>query len=481
MMALRFTILVAIASCASSMRSEQVHHSSLGHEEIASVPMHLYRKDCWQKRAVVKAAKQQTLANALRGAGYALDQAQNPGAGLGKIVPFETVQKDGFYEVECVSDKMFTYGDKFGDNRHSYNLGESANVSIVLYETVVPKEDREPMTHAVCFAFCRTVPDMHFFGILNGRNCYCTPYYQREASDSSSCDATCEGNPSLMCGGKSKSSVFGMHMCADTASDVKDAQASMTDISADLEKVAGSVDATKKSMQKMAEGFQASFGKVGDPAAGALMQSAKVYAGVLEKAANAGKDTVKNAGDLKGKAAGLQGADFSKVEDVKKAEDLVSQMQSVTSEGSEQVNELGKLLAQSNPAEADPDADSKDLAKEFYNFMYFVDKDHKDTMSTCAGDAVEKPLVGSKDECAMACINDVHDCVGFNYFEGEDSGLCFLLSSFKTATYYTKCKDQKEAVCMAKFSSFEGTTLKPDGSGKCKECFKEVTKADRCY
>merc|ERR1719195_1016432 len=35
--------------------------------------------------------------------------------------------------------------------------------------------------------------------------------------------------------------------------------------------------------------------------------------------------------------------------------------------------------------------------------------------------------------------------------------------------------------CMAKLSKFEGTTLKPDPSGKCKQCMKKLVNAQRCY
>ena len=38
-----------------------------------------------------------------------------------------------------------------------------------------------------------------------------------------------------------------------------------------------------------------------------------------------------------------------------------------------------------------------------------------------------------------------------------------------------------EVRCLAKLSRFEGTTLKPDRSGKCKECLKKLVHADRCY
>merc|ERR1719359_488481 len=86
-------------------------------------------------------------------------------------------------------------GDKHGDGKFEY-AAQNVRVSIVWYDRIVPKEDRSAMTPEVCFNFCRTVPDALFFGISEGRNCYCTPYFKREAGDSSQCDAVCEGEPS---------------------------------------------------------------------------------------------------------------------------------------------------------------------------------------------------------------------------------------------------------------------------------------------
>merc|ERR1719321_529210 len=113
--------------------------------------------------------------------------------------------KDGYVLVDCVKDYMYSFGDKFGANKHDYKLGPVSNVSIVHYDAFVPKEDRQTMTQSVCFEFCRTVPDMLFFGLINGRDCYCAPYYKPMESDSSACDKQCVGDPTLMCGGGSKS------------------------------------------------------------------------------------------------------------------------------------------------------------------------------------------------------------------------------------------------------------------------------------
>merc|ERR1719515_192647 len=145
------------------------------------MPLHQYRQDCGtesQLKIVPSAAS-------------LLQQENVPGAGIDKFKPFETVLKDGFLEVDCVRDCMYERGDKFGDNKHDYKLGPVSGVSIVHYEKFVAKEDREPMTPARCFEFCRTGPNMGFFGIVNGRGCYCTPYFTPMESDSSQCDAVC--------------------------------------------------------------------------------------------------------------------------------------------------------------------------------------------------------------------------------------------------------------------------------------------------
>jgi len=127
---------------------------------------------------------------------------------------------------------------------------------------------------------------------------------------------------------------------------------------------------------------------------------------------------------------------------------------------------------------------------QYYPAMYFVDKKFEKMPMTCSGDLAAKPITGqTKDGCAAACDSNIHSCVGFQYFQKGGQHLCFLLSNFKTGSYYTGCgssflqttKGSSEAGCYAKLSKFLSTTLKPNPSGKCKECFKELTKADRCF
>merc|ERR1719277_1858089 len=238
---------------------------------LATVEMHTYRSDCGKLHSFSRFS--------LRAAALGRAKARMPGAGMDpeSITPYDKVLKDGFYEVACVKDSLFTYGDKFHDNKYEYNMGEIANVSIVHYDSLVAKEDREPMTHEVCFDFCRMVPDMTFFGLQNGRMCYCAPYYKAMESDSTMCDAVCDGNPTSMCGGKVKSSVFAMHQCDSTAADLSEASGKMEEVDGDMMALQQGADAASKGMQSAADKYQAMFSSAGDPTASDLMQSAKVF------------------------------------------------------------------------------------------------------------------------------------------------------------------------------------------------------------
>jgi len=255
--------------------NEIIHREApkpFSHKEHSST--HNYASDCWTKSYLPIQADALSLLQAQ-------EDKNVPGAGIAKFKPFETVLKDGFSDVKCVKDYMYYRGDKFGDNKHDYKLGPVSNVSIVHYEAFVRKEDRAEMTPARCFEFCRTVPNMGFFGIVNGRGCYCTPYFKPMESDSSQCDATCEGDLTQVCGGKSKSSIYSMHFCDSTAADLQ----GKVDIAEAFEDIMHS--ATKKAtdmsndMQNLAADLQKSLGAVGDSGAAGLMQEAKIWAGDL--------------------------------------------------------------------------------------------------------------------------------------------------------------------------------------------------------
>merc|ERR1719440_2042443 len=64
----------------------------------------------------------------------------------------------GYWEVGCMVDKQ--------DDARFY------------YSDHVPKEDRRPMTHEVCWYFCKNVTGASAFGLVEGRDCFCTPFFE---------------------------------------------------------------------------------------------------------------------------------------------------------------------------------------------------------------------------------------------------------------------------------------------------------------
>jgi len=373
---------------------------------------------------------------------------QNPGAGMNPddIAPYVEVLKDGYMQVNCVKDAMYEHGDKYGNNKFSYKFQDRMNSSIVHYTDIVPKEDREKMTHAVCFDFCRGIPDMGFFGVVNGRDCYCTSYFMPMASDSTNCDAVCEGDTTLMCGGKGKSSVFSMHMCDDTEQDLHAALDKAMNTTEKL-RVLNKIMLTFTGLAEgVADDLQKELGKAGDPGAADLMQKIKKWAGVNVHAAEDGEkicDVLEHL-DSESEAAGKK--DYTKFEDKKWAEDLVADLTKATAEAEEILEKNEALRDRAQPKAGRPErvVEGKKMfvAKQYYSLMYFVDKEYENVPTTCTGDELGEPLLAFNEfECAASCDDLPGKCVGFAFFYKDGIGSCFLYSGFKTATYYTACDD----------------------------------------
>merc|ERR1719215_40508 len=355
------------------------------------------------------------------------------------------------------------------------------------------------MSHARCFEFCRTVPEMVFFGINNGRDCYCAPYYKPMASDSSDCDAYCPGDDVTMCGGKSKSSIFEMHTCDDTEKNLEKAKDDANEALGALDKLISSVKDAAEQGEADANTIQESLGKAGDPDGSALMQEAKIYAGELIHAAEDAQELVDEVKDLKGK-------DMKKFKNAKKAEKTTFALQQGISRIVLETEKFQELLDAASPVTEEEDEKRvEDASKQYLPIMWFVDQEFakEEIPSTCGGSIAGIVFGKDMDECSAACDRLVGECVGFNYF-GEGDGVCVMFNEFKTVQYWAGCAPDDEekgdgkgkfmqvqrhmtkeapfaASCVAKGAIFEGTTLKPDRSGKCKKCLKEATKADRCY
>jgi len=467
----------------------------MGAGEGAQVSPKNYKRDCGKKVSMPASLAQ--LAKNLPGAGV------NPDG----IEPYAEVLKDGFYPVACVKDYMLEHGDKFGGNKPNYKLGQRANVSIVRYLEHIPKEDQEPMTHELCFEFCRSVPLMSFFGIAHGRDCYCEPYYEMMAGDSSECDAVCEGAPTTMCGGMKKSSIFQMHTCGDTAEQISELAGSLANASKSLDAEIQEGETLAEDLQGSASALQAMFGQAGDPAASNLLQWAKGPASDLRAAVKAAKAEAEGLTELMEKAEKLESADLASPTDMKEAEAALEDGSTAMAAAKEASSALGKLV----DGVKGPEGGS---LKPFVSITYLVDKEFEAVPSTCGGTPMGLPLAGAAPgSCAAACMDD-EKCNGFSYFAGDEVPVCVLLSKLSSTTYYTGCKASEllqsgyqqptppapkkgedgpkkpapkkkstpaDTKCYAKFQNFEGISLKPDPSGKCELCLKTATKADRCF
>jgi len=128
--------------------------------------------------------------------------------------------------------------------------------------------------------------------------------------------------------------------------------------------------------------------------------------------------------------------DFKDPDTVAKAEQIMEGMETDIEQSKELAKALSKITTLARPSN-----ELLGTATQYYPIMYFVDKNHLRTMQTCSGEVVNEPIVGeSMDGCATACNDAVGSCVGFSYFGVGKTSLCFLLSNFKSAVYYTGCR-----------------------------------------
>lgn len=453
-------------------------------------------------------------------------QSAEKGKTTGK--PRKTV--DTFYPIDCVGDAMFDLGGQFADKRHldkvpvadgMFSARLTASRTVLHYKAVVPRKEQKPMTPRVCFSFCRHMEDMYFFGITKGSDCYCAPYFLPTSDDMSSCDAVCDGDPKLSCGGQSKSSMFEMHTCADTEHVLRQAESRLRSI------LYGSSDETHPPLKLGLQGYsqmlnrsasvasescglmQNYFVKVHDLVAADLMKRCKLHASEVQYKAWLAMDLVEE-----GKRIKPEYGNFEKFDIVSKAEKQIAALEALILKVETMAFDLNTLYDKFKPPEAPPFSETLTtvkvndtlkqqtprIQKAFAPAMSYVDASAKEWMpSVCGGALAEEPSVASERECRDQC-SKVSNCAGFSHFEGVYLPMCFLFSKLETVSYYPHCPrakarlepqaflqiartDSKEPVfrarCQVKSSKFGGASLKPDPSGKCKHCFtKVITKSE---
>mmetsp|Transcript_116283 Transcript_116283/g.205621 ORF Transcript_116283/g.205621 Transcript_116283/m.205621 type:complete len:492 (-) Transcript_116283:94-1569(-) len=389
-----------------------------------------------------------------------------------------TLYMDGFSNVGCIKDYMFYHGDKHGDNKYSYEIGDTSRVSITIYNDMVPKEDQQAMTPDVCFDFCRVQKHMSFFGIQNGRTCYCAPFVEAMSGDDAVCDAPCEGDAGVICGSKSKSTAFEMHSCDDTAEQLTTALTTFTELTAKVKTSATALKTSAAYMITKSNSLQESFGKAGDPVVGDLFQKALVSATDAQEVATKALDFETAQAGLVSTAEALKSKDMSAFENANAADEAIALIAKGTAGATTQLSSVNTSASEYMPYLLTGAPASKEEAKQYYNIMYFIDRSYENTTATCGGDIADVDMGLTKDGCAAKC-DDIDSaqtpaCVGFLYVPGEPKGdlanlpdsFCFMFGKFTSVQYYTGCnttslflqakRADKGTMCYGKLSKFSG-------------------------
>merc|ERR1719161_2555656 len=354
--------------------------------------------------------------------------------------PMMRIYKDGYSEVGCYADGMPEFSDKFGNNADQYRDG--AGVSVVNYKQHVLKENQQPMWPYECYTFCRTVPHMVFFGIMNGGACYCAPYYKPMAGKAVKCEMPCPGHPDHMCGGQKTSSIFEMHFCNNAGEDLKDAAIGAGEILLYFEQEAWTLNEAATALNKAGDGLQKVAGKGGDPLSGDLAQLAKKSAGEWENLLKDGT-CFQAFTELQTQYEGSKPifeSDLMVPANLEKADMAIFEMITL----SKTVNACAKKAEEQNifaypwheevMATEDLSAWWSDhldemqlVAQTYYPLQYGLNPtttmtDADVTMSTCSGTPIGAPMPLYLSECAGACEKTIFPskCIGFQHFTGED-------------------------------------------------------------
>jgi len=415
--------------------------------------------------------------------------------------PFVKVLKDGFFEVGCYFDKMLTSADKFGNDKDKYN--NQQNVSVAKYNELVLKMEQKEVTPTICFQFCRTIRGMVFFGIANGNECYCAPYFHAGPGDDSKCDVGCQGDPTKMCGNaKGKSTIWEMHLCGDTGDDLQD-----NTIAADealtyfYESAAYAVDLGSK-MSDAGAALEKVGGLSGSMVAAGLGMEANKASADLTRSWMTGRKPYESLFEAAKKAQSLEGEDFTVATTVTQVENtitIIKEFEPTVYQNGKDIHELVKRAYPASQYQAfggDELVDS--LAKELRSGAKAHDfrlasyamgqRELEPPASLCSGKTIGLPKLGlGENGCGIACEQTLFPtkCLGFTHFQVDGTeDVCFLFSEMDDVEIFDDPEEGKSllqqkssegaraaAVCKVKLTEIR-LGYKPKG---------ELKKKTRCF
>eukprot|EP00746_Dinoflagellata_sp_MGD_P126749 gnl/MRDRNA2_/MRDRNA2_61501_c0_seq1.p1 gnl/MRDRNA2_/MRDRNA2_61501_c0~~gnl/MRDRNA2_/MRDRNA2_61501_c0_seq1.p1 ORF type:complete len:833 (+),score=195.50 gnl/MRDRNA2_/MRDRNA2_61501_c0_seq1:108-2606(+) len=392
---------------------------------------------------------------------FAVHPLEQPGA-VNNIAPFVRVYKDGFFEVKCAKDDMYFHADLYGHNKYTYGKhATTVNVSIVHYKEVIDKPHWKSMSPEVCYQFCQTVPDMIFFGIAEGGDCYCTPYIRPIIGTEGGCNIPCKGDSTQMCGAHGKSNMFEMHLCADTAEEVLSASVAADEVLAYFYDSAFLADALSAELQASGAALQKIAGESGDLSASGMGMAVKLAAGELGHGiASAGcLESYDELLKLYADAKEVRKGDFTMAKDLQKADATTATLKTVTPEVESCAKSSESLGMASYPfykelAEADSKEEFQEKVDGYagalggYLPINMVQK-LPTAMATCTGKQLGQPAVVSLGECAEACSRMRYPgkCTSFQFFHlGDVMPICFLYEKlFEVQTYTCPMHDELQS------------------------------------
>lgn len=461
-------------------KSKRQHHPKRQYREMSDIPMVMGNEQCGTNIPISKLGlRRDTLVKiahpafiqtsfdpsyARLGSGEdqkAVDNGMSTMGTLDGVEPFVSVFKDGYFLTGCVADAMFLYGDKYGDNKFQYKDPSGTGVGILLYDQMVLKDEQVAMSPEVCFDFCRTMPDMVYFGLIYGRDCYCTPYWKPSAEGAGACDLPCAGSASEMCGGDSKSSMYEMHLCADTANDLQAASESTGHVLQYFFENADQLKFYDKECLKSGQKLMSVAGAGGDPVAADLGMMANKASGIAAKLLVDGTctDAYSELLATYNEAQSTKDLDFSNAADLEKADTAIQKMKELSpivqgcAKKAEEFNvktypwfvEYAESLSSDDPGGWwDDHLKATSEATQLYKPLAFViESTTPAKLSTCGGEVIGQPMLMHYQECAEACDMTVYpdSCVGFQHFgfgsSGSEKELCFMFKSFKSMATWT--------------------------------------------
>jgi len=382
------------------------------------------------------------------------------------LEPMLNVYKDGFWSVGCFMDKMFANYDKYGDNKDRYHKdAKFVNISIAGYDELVLKEKQEKMTPRTCFQFCRTIEGMAFFGITGGSHCYCMPFYIPDTGgEGDDCGMPCPGDGNQNCGGRSKSSIYELHVCGDRGASVDAGASSSGETLSAFYAAAIYAQEIAKHMQASGALLQEVGGLGGDPDTADLGMEAKRFAGELTKSLLNGEcvDAYNILLTTYEESESTALLDMKVASNLMKAEDAIMTMQAQSPKVMACAEKASDLILQAYPVykdgvEAETDAELLAVEEQygtaimnFYPLKFVTHNKDDPKPSTCHGKLLGKPMLGTIAQCAQACYDAVHPekCVAYQFFHlgGGESGhggdedtmipLCFMYKEIKSVTTY---------------------------------------------